>query len=130
MLKVNAAFALINTLSGQHLVVHRKEENSYGLPGGKIGDGEHPKEGLVREIYEETGLKFSEDDFELKFIETRVEGNKELQLYAYVCKKVISDASPILTFEKHIIPMFMEARVFYTMTKYKKFYNHIFEEEF
>jgi ADP-ribose pyrophosphatase YjhB (NUDIX family) len=129
MKKVNAAFALINTLNGQHLVVHRKDENSYGLPGGKINDGELPKKALVREIYEETGLKFDEEDFELHFIEEKDEEDKKLCVYAFLCKKVISDVSPIKTFEKHIVPLFLDPRVFYTLTKYKKFYNHIFKQE-
>lgn len=126
MAKINAAFALINTLSGQHLVIHRKDENTYGLPGGKITESEQPREALVREIYEETGLKFDQEDFKSLFIEERIENGRELRVYAYACNKIISDAAPIKTFEKHIQPLFMDPRVFYTMTKFKKFYTNIF----
>jgi len=39
------------------LVVERREDPSkIGLPGGKIGRGEHPREAAKRELYEETGL--------------------------------------------------------------------------
>lgn len=126
MKKNCAAYGLINTLSGQHLAVHFKDDNTYALPGGKVIGAEHPLKTVTREIYEQTGLKFQEDDFKLQFIETREENNTRIELYAYLCTKVISDAAPIARFSKDITPLFLEPRVFYTLTKYKNFYNHIF----
>lgn len=127
MAKIFAAFALINTISGQHLVIHRKDENTYGLPGGKITECEQPTEALAREIYETTGLKFNKEDFRLLFIEEKNQDGKDFRVHAYACTKVISDASPVKSFDRNIRAIFMDPRVFYTMTKFKKFYNHIFE---
>lgn len=44
--------------NGLILAVSRKDNpNDFGLPGGKVDPGETPEEALVREIYEETGLR-------------------------------------------------------------------------
>ncbi len=44
------------------LVKHSyRNNNSWSLPGGYIKSGEHPKEGLEREIKEETGFEVSAD---------------------------------------------------------------------
>lgn len=77
MQKITAVFALINTFNGQHLVIHRKDEKTYGLPGGKVNGSENPKDALVREIYEETGLVFQPEDFKLQFIEDREEDGRD-----------------------------------------------------
>ncbi len=43
------------------LVKHTYRGNSWSLPGGYLKGKEHPKEGLEREIFEETGLIVSAD---------------------------------------------------------------------
>lgn len=125
----NVAFALITTVSGEHLVIHRKNTNDYGLPGGKLLPGEKTKDALVREIFEETGLKFNKEDFTLINIQKLVQEDVENTIHAYACNKLISDAAPIWTAEKHIKPMFMEPSMFYTLTCYKEFYTNLFPEE-
>ena len=129
MNKQNVAFALITTVGGEHLVIHRLKTNDYGLPGGKVAEGEHPKAALIREIFEETGLKFDQDDFELINIQNLNQEGNENTIYAYGCNKVISDAAPIWTAEKHIKPMFLEPSMFYTLTSYKEFYTNLFPQE-
>lgn len=44
------------------LFKHKYRGNSWSLPGGYIKSGEHPKEGLEREIKEESGLIVSADE--------------------------------------------------------------------
>lgn len=44
------------------LVKHTYRGNSWSLPGGYLKAKEHPKEGLAREIEEETGLVVSADE--------------------------------------------------------------------
>ncbi len=44
------------------LFKHSYRDNPWGLPGGYLQAGEHPKEGLEREIEEESGLIISIED--------------------------------------------------------------------
>lgn len=44
------------------LFKHTYRGNSWSLPGGYIKSGEHPKEGLEREVKEESGLTISADE--------------------------------------------------------------------
>lgn len=39
-----------------HRQDHRPEGNTWGLPAGKINAGEKPKDAIIREISEETGM--------------------------------------------------------------------------
>jgi ADP-ribose pyrophosphatase YjhB (NUDIX family) len=99
------------------------------LPGGKMIEGELPKLALVREIFEETGILFKEEEFELLNVQNRIEDGTDNTIYAYACTKLISEMTPIETSEKHIQPVFMEASMFYTLTKYKEFYTSLFPQE-
>jgi 8-oxo-dGTP pyrophosphatase MutT (NUDIX family) len=40
-------------------VARRKDPNDFGLPGGKVDEGETEIEAAIRECFEETGLKIS-----------------------------------------------------------------------
>ena len=44
------------------LFKHTYRKSAWGLPGGYIKSGEHPKEGLEREIKEESGFVVSADE--------------------------------------------------------------------
>lgn len=39
-------------------------ENTWGIPGGKVDAGETAKQGALRELVEETGLQFAENEVE------------------------------------------------------------------
>lgn len=125
MEKRNLVFALINTMSGEHLVIQRLEENKYGLPGGKVAAGELPIAAITREVFEETGLRFDSADFNLLNIQVRTDGEFEDTVYGYGCNKLISEVSPIFTVEKHIKPMFMEPSMFYQLTSFKDYYSNL-----
>lgn len=52
-----AVNALIRDEHGHILMERRSDNNMWALPGGAIDPGEHPAQALVREVWEETGLK-------------------------------------------------------------------------
>lgn len=42
--------------AGEVLLQRRSDNGQWGLPGGMLDPGEHPANGIVREVWEETGL--------------------------------------------------------------------------
>jgi len=53
---------------GEILILHRQdckpEGGTWGLPAGKIDEGENEFEAMIREVYEETGLAVKSNDLE------------------------------------------------------------------
>lgn len=43
---------------------NKPQGNTWGIPGGKIDQGETPKEAVVREFYEETGVTLDSNNLE------------------------------------------------------------------
>lgn len=55
---LKSAVVLVFSQDGRVLAVSRKDNpNDFGLPGGKLEDGESEVEGANRELEEETGLQ-------------------------------------------------------------------------
>lgn len=50
-----------------HRQDHKREGNTWGIPGGKVDAGEEILEAMVREISEETGLEISSEN--LSYVE-------------------------------------------------------------
>ena len=127
MEKIQVVLALINTESGKHIVVHRKNEDNYGFPGGKVKIGESRLQALFRELDEETGLVgFKNDSFELINIQKRIQDDKEIELSTFGCTLILTDNVPLFSAESHIEPMLMEPSKFYQLTKFKDFYKNLF----
>jgi len=75
-----AVCALIPRENGRVLGVSRKDNISkWGLIGGKVDEGETPEEALLRETFEETGLRIT--SFQKIF--TRTDG--EFECFTYLC---------------------------------------------
>lgn len=60
MKMVRVASAILYNRRGEVLVAKRLSKimhGYYGTPGGKVDEGESPKDGCLREVYEETGIR-------------------------------------------------------------------------
>ena len=59
--KKRAVTALLYNEDGEILSVSRKtDHNDFGLPGGRVEEGETDEQALIREVKEETGLEISD----------------------------------------------------------------------
>lgn len=54
---VSVKAVLLNSDKSKALLIHMDRRDAWGLPGGHVDDGETPDEAIVREIYEECGVK-------------------------------------------------------------------------
>jgi len=65
-------FSIVLLLNKENkvLFLHRSSTNSmpghYGLVGGKVEEGEKPREALIREVYEEVGVTLRQEDLIFK----------------------------------------------------------------
>lgn len=53
------AVCILLVKDGKFLAVTRRNEQKWGLPGGKVDEGESDIESAIRETFEETGLKIN-----------------------------------------------------------------------
>ena len=61
MMQQWAAVAVIER-DGLVAMVRRRDGSGWGLPGGKVEPGETPRDAVVREVAEETGLRVEVGD--------------------------------------------------------------------
>lgn len=90
------------------LVLQRAREDIqyglWGIPGGKLQDGEEPRIGMTRELYEETGIHFSASNLILMnsaISHTDCDGEYGLYLFYAITKnkKIILNPSEHLAFK-------------------------------
>lgn len=76
-----AVCAIIPTDNFLFLSTTRRNSYVIGFPGGKVDEGESDLQALVREVFEETGMRFEESDFTL--IYESEESDFWVSAYAY-----------------------------------------------
>jgi len=78
------AFGIIFDEQKRVLLVHRRDYDLWNLPGGTLEDFESPKNAVIREVKEETGL-----DVEVsKLLGVYNKENKNDMAFSFLCKVV------------------------------------------
>ena len=65
---------------------HKPQPNTYGVPAGKVDKNESKENAILRELFEETGIKLSNKD--IKFYKTKFVKYKDYHFvyHIYHCK--------------------------------------------
>lgn len=88
--------------SGRYLLLTRAAHPHFGddpdLPGGGVEDGENPREGVVREVYEETGI-IMDDSIELTLLHDGVEYSRHHTHYSLYMTRLQSRPDIALSWE-------------------------------
>lgn len=128
MSKIKVTLALLTTNKGKYVAIHRLNENNYGLPGGKMDEGESWENALIREVFEETGILLKKEKLRLVYFHERTEKNQEYEILTACYDEKISEFFPLNTKEKHIKPLFMEPALLFMLTNYKDYFIGLYEE--
>jgi 8-oxo-dGTP pyrophosphatase MutT (NUDIX family) len=122
----NSALIISKTNPNKLIAVSRRENpNLICFPGGKQELNESSVEGLVREVYEETGLQFSINEA-TPIYSGVCEGEKEYWVTAYliVMDDEITEFNPP---EKDMFPQWISKNEFMQKTSYPNFNAKVFE---
>jgi len=86
----------------KHLLILKPSGNNnnapWGIPKGKLEDGEKPIEAAVREVEEETGF-IVENPEKLIYLGSSVYKNKKKTIHVFLAKTELNDDKPILNSE-------------------------------
>ena len=100
MAPVNLAKIVVRSPDGKYLILRSSEwpENPRrslqpDLPGGMIEDGETPEVGVLRELFEETGLRLEEKDLTLGYVGLETHHGDEVQRHIYFAKTHDTDVT-------------------------------------
>lgn len=90
----------------QILLLHRQNHvsqgNKWGIPGGKVEKNESPREAVIREVREETGLDISKNSIEtLKPVYIEYSEKNHFVYHAFRTRFVGDPASVKIDFKEH-----------------------------
>lgn len=77
-----------------HRLAHKSQGDRWGVPAGKINADEKKDEAILREIYEETGLKALVED--LSYIDTLYVKHEDYQFTYYMYYLPISQTATVI----------------------------------
>ncbi len=97
MIRRLGAFAVIFDAQGRVLLCHRRDMDAWNLPGGVVEDGELPNNAVVREVFEETGLRVEIERLAGIYLKPR-----EADLvFSFVCRIIGGDMAPSEEADRH-----------------------------
>ncbi|NLA43123.1 NUDIX hydrolase [Candidatus Saccharibacteria bacterium] len=79
-----SAGVIVETKSGEALVLKAHYKSYWSFPGGWIEHGQTPRVAAVRELLEETGLDFADSDVDMSFVVSR--SSELMQTFQFIFK--------------------------------------------
>jgi len=84
-MKKAAGILLVRKSDGKVLTASRRNQyDRIGIPGGKVDPGETTQEACFREVFEETGIKLTEEDVEFAYVRP-CQGDVDYEMHTYLC---------------------------------------------
>ena len=102
--------AAIMNQAGEMLLIQRKDNQLWAMPGGLLEVGETPAEGTCREAWEETGVEV-EPLALIGVYDSRLCGSRttaHLYQFVFLCRPLQSTARPVVTAETLDVGWFTE----------------------
>ncbi|MDP9354458.1 MAG: NUDIX domain-containing protein [Chloroflexota bacterium] len=84
------AFAVLLDRHGRVMLCHRRDDDLWNLPGGRVEQGEAPWQAVVREVREETGLEVAVE--RLAGVYSKPEVNEVV--FSFVCRVTGGGVTP------------------------------------
>lgn len=121
----NSALIISKKKPGQLLAVFRRESpNLVCFPGGKLEVGETSLEGMVREVYEETGLNINPINA-IPIYSGVCEGIVEYWVTTYLIE--IDGDETLNPPEKDMFPHWIKKEIFLEKSSFPLFNNEVFK---
>jgi 8-oxo-dGTP pyrophosphatase MutT (NUDIX family) len=112
-----AACVLVRSEDGKILVVSRKDDPyDFGLPGGKVDEGETAEEGAARELEEETGLRVTG----LRQVYSRYDGS-------HCCHVFMGNVEGDVDTDETGVIRWVEPHVLLTQSRFAAFNRRLFD---
>ena len=86
--RVSSSAMILENSVGQALIVKANYKPYWTFPGGIIDPGETPKEGAIRETFEETGIKVAPED--VAFVAVVNRKSDITETYQFIFKTVLT----------------------------------------
>lgn len=117
------------TNDGKILVTRDSRDDKFELPGGRLDDGEEPKEGILREIREELGVEVKIN--KIFDIQTRWHGrDDEMMIFIYYLVSLIDETAEFTPDSLEVAEMQWVDMASFTNYSYYEQFQEVLESYF